>query len=87
MGRTEVALVVAGCVSLVALVSDGFAQSSLNTHGLGSPPHDVAITPDGTKAVVRAGGSGDGTTVYDLIKREQIAVFDSGDLPSGADAV
>jgi hypothetical protein len=55
--------------------------STLATHSLASAPGDLDITPDGSKAVVRAGGSGDGITVYDLATGALLAQFSSNSAP------
>lgn len=50
-------LVLMSIVILGSVPSAGSAQTSLNTFGLGSAPVDLDVTPDGTKAVVRAGST------------------------------
>ncbi len=61
--------------------------ATLNTFGLSSAPRDLAITPDGTKAVVRAGGSPGGITVYDLAAATQLVAITSNSGPAALDSV
>ncbi|MBL8880431.1 MAG: immunoglobulin domain-containing protein [Phycisphaerales bacterium] len=66
-------------------------MSLLSTTNLGSPPHDVAISPDSRFAVVCAGDSADAITFYSMATGAQIIAFTSpqsaGPMPGAADSV
>lgn len=47
-----------------------------------SDPHDVVVTPDGTKAIVRAGRGADAITVYDLSTGARLVSIASTSAPS-----
>ena len=57
--------------------------------GMGTAPVAVAITPDGTKAVVRAGASplGDAIIFYDLATATETIDFPAGTTSPAAELV
>ena len=74
----ERAIVIGSRVLIIDLTQPGFPV--LLQDNLGIDPRDVAITPDGTLAIVRGGnGSSGGSAVYDLASATRLA-FQPGEI-------